>query len=458
MVPNLSRGTQSILARRKGGGRVSKANGPLKGLNLFVDDKGILRVGGRLRLAALGFRQRHPIVLPRHDPFVERLAWKQHVISGHVGPEQLLAELRRRYWIICGRRAVRKVTSSCVTCRRIKAAPMEQRMADLPSYRLDVAAPFTDTGVDLLGPLIVKSGRQGMKVWVVVFLCMRVRAVYLDFVRSIDAESFVEAVQRFHAFYPSVQRLHSDQGTNIKGAANLLSNMAEEWKDCVNKALIPKALEWNFIPPHAAWYGGGWERMVAVVKKTLMGLKTQDMHVERFRTLLAVAAGIINRRPITRVSIDPEDMEPLTPGHFLFPAGIPTPRLSGDVLPTTPLDGSQMRRRMDGLRPVVDGLWKRWLQEYVPSLQQRTKWLVEKEPLEVGSLVLVVDDIQPRERWPLAVVTAAPISGDGLQRRVFLRLANGQRLERDIRKVVLLERDGEKDGAVTREVVEVAKD
>ena len=72
--------------------------------------------------------------------------------------------------------------------------------------------------------------------------------------------------------------------------------------------------------------------------------------------------------------------------------------------------------------------------------------------------MLVVDDIQPRERWPLAVVTAAPISGDGLQRRVFLRLANGQRLERDIRKVVLLERDGEKDGLVTREVMEVMKD
>ena len=52
--------------------------------------------------------------------------------------------------------------------------------------------------------------------------------------------------------------------------------------------------------------------MVAVVKRTLMGLKLQDSNVERFRMLLAVAAGIINRRPITRVSVDPEDMEPLT--------------------------------------------------------------------------------------------------------------------------------------------------
>ena len=100
-----------------------------------------------------------------------------------------------------------------------------------------------------------------------------------------------------------------------------------------------------------------------------MGLKTKDLGVERFHGLLAMAAGIIDRRPITR-----------------------------------------------------------------------SKWLVEGEPLEVGSVVLVVDSIQPRERWPLALVTAAPLSGDGLRRHIFFRLSNGQHLEREIKKVVLLER------------------
>ena len=96
---------------------------------------------------------------------------------------------------------------------------------------------------------------------------------------------------------------------------------------------------------------------------------------------------------------------------------------------------------------------------HFPSLRQRSKWLVEKEPREVGSLVLVVDDILPRERWPLALVTAAPLSSDGLQLSVSLRLFNGQHLERDIRKVVLLERDGEKDGVkVDKEMARVVTD
>ena len=57
------------------------------------------------------------------------------------------------------------------------------------------------------------------------------------------------------------------------------------------------------------------------------------------------------------------------------------------------------------------------------------------------------------------MVTAAPLSSDGLQRRVLLRLSNGQHLERDIRKVVLLERDGEKDGVkVDKEMARVVTD
>ena len=56
-------------------------------------------------------------------------------------------------------------------------------------------------------------------------------------------------------------------------------------------------------------------------------------------------------------------------------------------------------------------------------------------------------------------MTAAPLSGDGPQRRISFRLVGGQQLERDIRKVVLLERDGEKDGVkVDKEMARVVTD
>jgi hypothetical protein len=36
----------------------------LKALNLFIDDKGLIRVGGRLKTSSLTYAERHPIVPP----------------------------------------------------------------------------------------------------------------------------------------------------------------------------------------------------------------------------------------------------------------------------------------------------------------------------------------------------------------------------------------------------------
>ena len=62
---------------------------------------------------------------------------------------------------------------------------------------------------------------------------------------------------------------------------------------------------------------------------------------------------------------------------------------------------------------MVEGVWRRWLREYVLMLQRRSKWLVKVKPLEVGDVVLMVDEIQPRERWALAVVVDFEQSEDG---------------------------------------------
>ena len=66
---------------------------------------------------------------------------------------------------------------------------------------------------------------------------------------------------------------------------------------------------------------------------------------------------------------------------------------------------------------MVEQVWRRWMKEYVPMLQKRLKWLMEEKMLEECDVVLVVDEIQPRERWSLALVVEAVMSEDGRQRR-----------------------------------------
>lgn len=62
---------------------------------------------------------------------------------------------------------------------------------------------------------------------------------------------------------------------------------------------------------------GVWERLIRSVRKILSAtLKLQTLDEEGLHTLLCEAEAIINSRPITKASSDPNDLEVLTPNHL----------------------------------------------------------------------------------------------------------------------------------------------
>ena len=413
----------------------------LRQLQPFIDHEGIMRVGGRIERSNDAWESKHPIVLPYFDSLTNHFIYHIHEVNGHSGVEFTLAESRRRYWILKGRQAIKKVVWRCVTCRRIRGKPQEQMMAELPDFRVSIAQPFADTAVDLIGHYQVKNARKSGKAWIVIFVCMRTRAIYLDVIKSLEAQVFIDTLMRFHSFYPTLERLYSDQGTNLVGARNVLSKMIDDWAGQMHSHLAPRGISWKMVAPHGGHVAGAWERIVGVVKKSLLPFLEKDMEFEKFRTLVFITAGIVNRRPLTRSSTDPKDLRALTPAQFILPTQ--DIAVSSSVLPAEPLSGSALRRSHDTLRPLVDELWRRFQTEYVATLQRRTKRLSTHRNLAVGDLVLVIDELYPREHWPLAVITEVFPSEDGLVRRVLLHTAAKKELERDIRKVVLLEREGE---------------
>lgn len=93
----------------------------------------LIRVGGRLRqIETLEPDVIHPIVLdPKHP--ITCLLIEQLL---HPGPERVFAAIRRTYWILRGRQAVKKHQWSCNECRKWHAKPTYPKMADLPPCRL----------------------------------------------------------------------------------------------------------------------------------------------------------------------------------------------------------------------------------------------------------------------------------------------------------------------------------
>ena len=282
---------------------------------------GLLRVGGRLSRAPLHDDSKHQIIIAKDSPLARLLIQHFHQKSGHSGREYVLSLLRERFWLIRANVIVRSVLSSCFACRRRQGAVGEQKMADLPRPRVTPdQPPFTCVGIDYFGPFFVRQKRSMVKRYGAIFTCLAVRAVHLEISYSLDTDSFILALRRFIARRGQVKEIRSDNGTNFTGAEKELRVMIEGWNQAqIHEELLQKGIQWYFNPPAASHHGGAWERMIRSTRKILGSLaKEQTLDDESLQTLVCEAESIINDRPLTAISDDPKDLEPLTPNHLLL--------------------------------------------------------------------------------------------------------------------------------------------
>ena len=131
--------------------------------------------------------------------------------------------------------------------------------------------------------------------------------------------------------------------------------------------------------------------MVAYGKVVLATLKEQQLDDESLNTFMCEVESVVNGRPITKLSDDPRDNEPLTPNHLLL-------LRSGSSVPPSVFckqDGYG-RRRWRQVQYMANVLWRRWLKEYLPSLQRRQKWSIPQRNFVVNDVVLVLDENKPR--------------------------------------------------------------
>jgi len=156
------------------------------------------------------------------------------------------------------------------------------------------------------------------------------------------------------------------------------------------------------------------------------------MTMEEFTTLMIRIEGILNSRPLTSVSSDPNDLCALTPGHFL----IGQPLMA---IPEPDLTDVKINRlnRWQLIKQAQQCFWKRWTNEYLQTLQGRQKWLRQDTNLNIGDLVVVKSPGRPLMPWQLGRVTDVHPGTDEVVRVVTLKTAEGT-LKRPVVKVVKL--------------------
>jgi putative ribosome biogenesis GTPase RsgA len=95
------------------------------------------------------------------------------------------------------------------------------------------------------------------------------------------------------------------------------------------------------------------------------------------------------------------------------------------------------KRRWKQVQYLSNLFWKRWVREYIPLLQERQKWLDVRRNLEVGDVVLVVDEKAPRNSWSLGRIQDVMPDRNGLVRQAKVKTQNNV-LTRPVDKLVLI--------------------
>ena len=120
---------------------------------------------------------------------------------------------------------------------------------------------------------------------------------------------------------------------------------------------------------------------------------------EMLRTFLVEVESIINSRPLVPLSIDARNNEPLTPNHLLLLRS--SPNQCPGVFEE---NSSYARKKWIYVQHLANVFWKRWIDEFLPMLNKRQKWLTKEENLKRDSIVLLVDERVPQAKWLLGRV------------------------------------------------------
>ena len=407
----------------------------------FIDLKGVMRIGSRLENANVEREEKYPAILPKNDENVKALIRFTHRRLKHGGQKITLCEIRTKYWILQGMQAVKSVVTKCVSCQKRFKRPMNQLMAPLPEERVSMAAPFENTGVDLMGPFLVKeNGRADHKKWVAIFTCLSTRSVHAEIVHKIDACSMINAIVRFASRRPGVKKFISDNGTNFSSAAKILKKEMEKWVASSAENLHEKGLAWEFIPVGTPHYGGVWERMVGLFKRHLAAVSTGDvLHIDTFATILCEIEDVINKRPLTEMSSNSADPEAITPRHILYPATFA--HSSAIIIPAgVGNNAAHVGKSYERAQNRVDAFWRVWSKEYLQLLHNRQKWQTVEKNIKPGDIVIIVDETKSRNKWALARVVS--VENEGKHARKFsVQRKDGTCVDKDRTKLVLLELD-----------------
>lgn len=310
-------------------------------------------------------------------------------------------------------------------------------MGELPSERLNPRQPFDVVGLDYAGPILTKEkiGRSGRttKSYICLFVCFVTKAIHLELVSDLSKDAFIMALRRFSSRRGCPSKIFSDNGKNFVAANSELQELGKfitKNKNYIEEYAASVNITWKFIPPYSPHFGGLWEAGVRSTKHHLKRVIGDTLLTfEGLYTLLVQVESVLNSRPLSPLSSDPDDLVPLTPAHFLVGKSLTSvPEYDVSTIPQNRLSLYQH------IQYMKLHFWKRWSKEFVSELQTRTKWKTNQSNLKENTLVVIKEDNLSPAHWKLGRIIQTHPGKDGVPRVATIKTASGE-IKRGFQKI-----------------------
>ena len=398
----------------------------VRDMNLFLDNNGILRSSGRMgKIDCLSSDVINPIVLGKSHELTKLIILDCHSRVKHLGVQATLNKVRHSgFRVISPYQTIKNVINPCFICRKFNSLSFSYpKMTDLPKHRVNMVRPFSHVGVDYTGHIFCKDKTNEVKMYLLIFTCLNVRACHLELIPEMNINQFVLAFIRFCNEYGIPSTIYSDNAKSFIAGVHILETVftSAEFKEKFGIYNI-KHIK---IPLYSPWVGSTWERLIRTVKECLKkSIGRAKLDYFRLRTVLSDIQQAINIRPLTYRCADNISLEILTPNHFLKPYAetnlfIKNPK---DELPSS-VGRKILVKSLEIRDRLLDRFKELWYEEYLLGLKETFKNLHEakfENRVKVGDIVLVKNPAVKRQHWALGRILELYPGADGKVRSVKL--------------------------------------
>jgi len=405
--------------------------------------------------------ERMPIILPYDSPVTDALVYYyHHRVNQHAGGRgSLSSEVGTRFWLPRIGLKADQILKKCHRCKQRDVQSATHDFAPLPPGRVKREGSgsfqvFRDIGMDLFGPYYIherhvrpaqqvppeprgrgrpkKDKPETSKRWIIIFSCMKIRAVHCEYLRDCSEEEILMALERFCLARGTPDTIFCDRGKYFIGAEDTLRRHWERLNEQNPRLREHFAdIDFYFNPAYAPNYGGHYERLIGLVKRAMEPLyRTPNLTDSILYTVMRRAENLVNSRPLAvRTVPDSADPQPITPAHFLR--------------------GRIYRRLADiGEGPFsrdwqyVETLTQRFFENFVKNCSPLYNFDYSKDTTEVefqkGDVVWILNEKSPvHGTWPMGKISDVIVSRDGKIRTVHVSY-DGKDLKKAIKDVALV--------------------